>query len=158
MLPTLSSIFQTSLHNKTTSSGIKFITGLFSSLISIIQFDYLGIIAFNLPARLFSIITWRLVMKIRHLALLGTISFFAAGNSWAINTNTNNNNNVNFGTSTFSLTTNNMQISQDNTNNPDGFCQFFSFSFGFMKIIQIIQGNSFSQTFGSTTDVEDPCL
>ena len=99
-------------------------------------------------------------MKIRHLALIGAISFFAAGNSWAINnnTNTNNNNNVNFGSNTFSLTTNNMQIYQDNTNNPDGFCQFFSFSFGFTQIIQIIQGNSFSQVFGSTSDPENPCL
>ena len=100
-----------------------------------------------------------IIMKIRHLALVAAFSFFATGNSWAVtnNTNTNNNNNGSFSGTTFSLSSNNMQISQNNTNNPDGFCQFFSFSFGLTQIIQIIQGNSFSQTFGPTS-TQDPCL
>ena len=101
-------------------------------------------------------------MKISHVALVDAISLFATANSLAqstwSNTNTGNNNNVSFGTNSFSLSSSNMTISQNNTNDFNSFCQFFSFSFGLTQIVQIIQGNSFSQTFGSTTDPDDPCL
>jgi len=102
-------------------------------------------------------------MKIRHIALVAAISIFATGNSLAqsswSNTNTNTNNTSSFGTNSFSLSSNNLNISQSNTNDPDMFCQFFSFSFGLTQIIQIIQGNSFTQVFGSTSDpIDDPCL
>ena len=101
-------------------------------------------------------------MKIRHLALVAAISFFASGNSWAqsnwSNTNNNNNNNSSFGFSPFSLSNSNMQITQSNPGDFNSFCQFFSFSFGLTQIIQIIQGNTITQSFGSISDVEDPCL
>ncbi len=100
-------------------------------------------------------------MKIRYIALLAAIFLFATGSSWAntnTNTNTNFNNTSNFGTGSFSMSNGNMSISQSNTSDPDSFCQFFSFTFGMTQIVQIIQGNSFSQVFGSPSDVEDPCL
>lgn len=104
-------------------------------------------------------------MKIRHLALVAAISVFATGNSLAqsswTNTNNNTNNTTSFTGSTFSLSSNNMNISQSNTNtdDPTAICQFFSFSFGFTQIVQIIQGGSMTQLFGSITDpIEDPCL
>ncbi|ALP53275.1 hypothetical protein Tel_08965 [Candidatus Tenderia electrophaga] len=97
----------------------------------------------------------------------------AASSAWAqstwTSTNTNNTTNTNnnvtnaqsFGTNSFSFSSGNMNISQSGATGADssGFCQFFSFSFGMMQIVQIIQGNSFSQVFGSASDpVEDPCL
>ncbi len=104
-------------------------------------------------------------MKIRHIALLAAISFFASGNSWAqdsgsnSNFNSNFNNNMgNFGSTSFSQTSNNMTITQSIGGGSNDFCQFFSFTFGMTQIIQIIQGNSFTQVFGSPSDVEDPCL
>ena len=102
-------------------------------------------------------------MKIRHLALVAAISIFATGNSLAqsswTNTNTNTNNTSSFGTNSFSLSSNNMTISQNTTNSPGSVCQFFSFTFGLTQIVQIIQGNSFTQVFGSISDpLEDPCL
>ena len=101
-------------------------------------------------------------MKIRHLAVVAAIFLFASGNSLAQSNWTNtNNNNASFSSGTFSMSTSNMNISQSNANtsDSDSFCQFFSFSFGLMKIVQIIQGNSFSQVTVSSSDpVEDPCL
>jgi len=102
-------------------------------------------------------------MKIRYITLLAVISLFAAGNSWAQNGGANNNinfnNNVNnFGAGSFSVPGGNMTISQGNISDPGSFCQFFSYTFGMTQIIQIIQGNSFSQVFGAPSDVEDPCL
>jgi len=102
-------------------------------------------------------------MKIRHLALVAAISVFATGNSLAqnTNTNTNTNNTTSFTGNSFSLSSSNMNISQSNTNtdDPTAICQFFSFSFGFTQIVQIIQGGSMTQLFGTITDpIEDPCL
>ncbi len=102
-------------------------------------------------------------MKIRHLALVAAISVFATGNSLAQSnwTNTNTNNTTSFTNNSFSLSSSNMNISQSNTNSsdPNAICQFFSFTFGFTQIVQIIQGGSMTQVFGSITDpVEDPCL
>ncbi|HHJ80050.1 MAG TPA: hypothetical protein ENJ65_00285 [Candidatus Tenderia electrophaga] len=104
-------------------------------------------------------------MKMRHLALVAAISVFATGNTLAqsnwSNTNTNTNNTTSFSNNSFSLSGSNMNISQSGTftTEPDAFCQFFSFTFGLTRIVQIIQGNSFTQTFGSASDpVEDPCL
>lgn len=106
-------------------------------------------------------------MKTRHLVLGIAISVLASGTSIAqtnsfsninTNTNTNNNNNQGFASGgSFSFSSGNMRISQNSFNNT--FCQFFSFIFGSTQIIQIIQGNSMTQTFGSITDpVTDPCL
>lgn len=108
-------------------------------------------------------------MKIRHLALVAAISLAGSGASLAqqssfTNTNTNSNNNAAFATGTtnsFSMRNGNMVLSQSGANAADssGFCQFFSFSFGMTRIIQIIQGNSVSQIFGSVNDpVDDPCI
>jgi len=101
-------------------------------------------------------------MKIRHLALVAAISIFATGNSWAQSTwtNTNTNNTTSFGPTSFSLSSNNMTITQDSANAPGEVCQFFSFTFGLTRIVQIIQGSSFTQVFGSASDdpLEDPCL
>ncbi len=102
-------------------------------------------------------------MKIRHIVLLAAISLFASGTSWAqtsgsnTNFNSNFNNMGNFGSTSFSQTSNNMTITQSNGGGSGEFCQFFSFTFGMTQIIQIIQGNSFSQVFGSPSDIEDPC-
>lgn len=110
-------------------------------------------------------------MKMRHLALVAAISVFATGNSlaqgnWTNNSqnnwaNTNTNNTTSFTNNSFSLSGSNMNISQSGTftTDPSAFCQFFSFTFGFTQIVQIIQGGSMTQVFGSITDpVEDPCL
>ncbi|KAF0191293.1 MAG: hypothetical protein FD165_1889 [Gammaproteobacteria bacterium] len=102
-------------------------------------------------------------MKLPQIALVAAISLFATGNSWAQNNWSNSNNTSNFGgsfgNSSFSQTSNNMTISQLTGSGADSFCQFFSYSFGLTQIIQIIQGNSMTQVFGSNLDpVTDPCL
>ncbi len=105
-------------------------------------------------------------MKIRHLALVAAISIFSTGNSWAqntwSNTNTNNTNDASFiGSDSFSLSTDNMNISQSGANTTDfsSFCQFFTITFGGTRITQVVRGTSFSQIIGSASDpIEDPCL
>lgn len=103
-------------------------------------------------------------MKTRHLVFGIVISTLATGTGVAqstfTNTNTNNNNNLSFTTGSFSMTNGNMRLSQTApTTNPNSFCQFFSITFGLSRIVQIIQGSSITQTFGSASDpATDPCL
>ena len=76
------------------------------------------------------------------------------------NTNTNSFNNTSFtqfGGSSFSMSNGNMTMSQTVSDN--NICQFFSFTTAFMRIVQIIQGNTMTQTFGAPSgSVTDPCL
>lgn len=110
-------------------------------------------------------------MTTRKIILSIVIALGVSGPAWAqtSNTITDSQNGGNFGGNfgggfggnfggfgSFKFTNGSTTISQGSS--ADGsFCQFFSFSAGVNSIIQIIQGNSFSQSFGSTTPVDDPC-
>lgn len=102
-------------------------------------------------------------MKMRYLALGAVLAFATASTGWA-QTNTNTNNNVNMVSGAFGgpfvLQSNdgNMRISQSGANATDssGFCQFFSFNFGFMSMWQIITDDGMQSGFG--TPPEDPCV
>lgn len=103
-------------------------------------------------------------MKIRHIALGIALSMCAATTSMAASTitSTNSNNNINsqnFRSSPFTMSTSQMTISQSFVG--DEMCQYFSLSNGFMQIVQIIQGNSFFQSFGfgpPSPAPDDPCI
>lgn len=104
-------------------------------------------------------------MKIRHIALGIALSMCAATTSMAASTitSTNSNNNINsqnFRSSPFTMSTNQMTISQSFVG--DEMCQYFSFSNGFINIVQIIQGFSFMQqttSFGPSSPApDDPCI
>jgi hypothetical protein len=114
--------------------------------------------------------TWRWIMKLGHAGLVLAISLAGTGVSLAQTNNavTQTNTVTATGTagggfnSSFSMSTGNMRISQSGTNtaNSGAFCQFFSFTFGFTRIVQIIDGAMFGQSLGSSADPEiaDPCL
>lgn len=106
-------------------------------------------------------------MMIRNVIFGIALTMSASGLAWAQDTNANTQSNTNsggsqefgggFGGGSFSFTSGNTTISQ--SNGADGsFCQFFSFSSGLMQIVQILQGNSMTQTFGSPSSVTDPCI
>lgn len=107
-------------------------------------------------------------MKTRSVILACVFALAASGTALAqtgtnTNTNTQSNNGGNFGgnfggfgNSSFSFTSGNTTISQS-TGADGSFCQFFSLSAGVNSIVQILTGNSMTQTFGSSDPVTDPC-
>ena len=104
-------------------------------------------------------------MKTRSVILACAFAF-ASGTALAqttTNTNTQTNNGGSFGgnfggfgNSSFSFTSGNTTISQS-TGADGSFCQFFSMSAGVNSIVQILTGDSMTQTFGSSDPVADPC-
>jgi len=110
-------------------------------------------------------------MKTRSVILACAFGFAASGTALAqttTNTNTQTNSGSSFGgnfgggnfggfgNSSFSFTSGNTTISQS-TGADGSFCQFFSLSAGVNSIVQILTGNSMTQTFGSSDPVADPC-
>lgn len=109
-------------------------------------------------------------MKTRNIVLAVALAFGCAGTAWAQSSNTFSNTQTNtggsgnfgggfgggFGFGSFKFTSGATTISQGSS--ADGsFCQFFSFSAGANSIVQIIQGDAFSQSFGSSASATDPC-
>lgn len=112
-------------------------------------------------------------MKIRNVMLGIVILMCVAATGWAQammqNSNTQSNTQTNsggssnfggglggFGGGSFSFSNGSTTLSQ-NIDADGSFCQFFSLSAGANSIVQIMQGNSFSQSFGANTNVTDPC-
>src|SRR3569623_780153 len=108
----------------------------------------------------------RPIMKTRSVILACDNGFAARGTALAqttTNTNTQTNRGSRFGgnfggvgNSSFSFTSGNSTISLS-TGADGSFCQFFSLSAGVNSIVQILTGNSMTQTFGSSDPVADPC-
>lgn len=104
-------------------------------------------------------------MNIRTLIFAAAIATSFTGVASAQTTNTQNGNGSqnsggNFGGSfggSFTFTGNGSTISQS-FGDDGSFCQFFSFSSSFAQIVQILQGNTVTQTFGSATTPADPCI